>query len=114
MQTNVVTKYSSTVHPPVYCALQLYIHQFGDLGDSVIANRCSTVTNGDFGECVGNPRVCYVLNGKFHLSVVPTVVSLNIIIILRLVTVLKSDAMIKLPSVIIKFVSACHMWVCVI
>ena len=32
----------------------LYIHQFGKLGDSVIANRHSTVANGDFDNRVGN------------------------------------------------------------
>ena len=43
------------MHILVYCALQLYIRQFGDLGDSVIANRRSTVASGDFGDHVGNP-----------------------------------------------------------
>ena len=33
----------------VYCALQLNIHQLGNLGDLVITNRHLTVTNGDFG-----------------------------------------------------------------
>ena len=43
------------MHVLVYYALQLYIRQFGDLGKSVIANRYSTVANGDFGDRVGNP-----------------------------------------------------------
>ena len=32
----------------------MHIHHFGDLGDSVIDNRHSTVANGDFGDRVGN------------------------------------------------------------
>ena len=35
----------------VYCALQLYIRQLGNLGSSVIiANRHSTIADGDFGD----------------------------------------------------------------
>ena len=37
----------------VYCALQLHICQFDDLGDSVAANRHSTVASGGFGEPCG-------------------------------------------------------------
>ena len=46
---------SYAVYVLMYCALQLCIRQFGDLGDSVIAKGHSVVANGDFGDRVGNP-----------------------------------------------------------
>ena len=48
-------KRSSTVYVLMYCALQLCICQFSDLGDSVIAKGHSAVANGNFGDHVGNP-----------------------------------------------------------
>ena len=40
-ESNCADECTSTVHVVVYCALQLYIRQFGNLGDSVITSRDS-------------------------------------------------------------------------